>query len=1117
MHPLVLSVAVLGLSALIAASIAVYAWRHRSARGSVYFGLLMVALAFYSLTIAFELLCAGLPAKIFWSKFQYVGSAGLAPLWLLFSISYGGHDGWLSPRRIALLRLLPAVVLLFVFTNEWHGLVWPSAYLLPNNPAGLAYYEHGPASWALILYSYVLLAVGTAVLLLTAVRSAGVYKRQTATLIAAVLLPWVGNLFYFLRVAPFEGFDVAPIFFGLSSGIMAWGIIRFRLFQITPVAYDTVLACMTEGLIILDQEGRIVDMNRTAEGYVGRARQAVGKPIATAAPFGAQVREHMEGSIIVHANNSSGNGPSARWFEVNAGLLPANPQQAGRRLLLIRDISESVAAQEELARESRFRSAIIESVGQGVSVCHPIEDFPFFEFTVWNDHMTHITGYSMEEINRGGWAQTLYPDRESQERMAKRIAALRRGIHLQAEEMEITRKDGHRTTIALSTSPVRSPDDHMHILAVLSDMSAQELYDFALESAVQLTKSEVGYLHRVNEDESTIQLTAWNRAAKEQCEAVYETHYPLEKAGIWADSARLRQAVIHNDYQGCPEKHGYPEGHPHVRRHLSVPLIAGQKVVMIIGVGNKSSDYGDDDVKHLTIVANELEKTLARRRADEALRKLSLAVEQSPASIIITNAQGNIEYVNRRFVEVTGYEADEVLGQNPRILKSGETPPEEYVKLWQTISAGQTWFGELINKKKSGEHFVEWASISPLVDSHGSATHFVAVKEDLSGRKALEAQLLQAQKMESVGRLAGGVAHDFNNMLAAILGYAELAKGEVEQGGPAYYSLGEIEKAASRSADLTRQLLAFARKQVISPRVINLTELVTGSVKMLGRLVGEDLELVVKTAPRLWSVRMDPSQVDQVLTNLVVNARDAIPGVGVITIELANVDLDGEQAAVCPDAQPGHFVRLSVIDTGEGMAEDVVLHIFEPFFTTKAQGKGTGLGLATVYGIVKQNNGFIDVESKPGTGTAFRVYLPRHDDVSAVELPLPQSRVKSGTESLLVVEDEMALLNLTRRILESHGYTVWTASHPRDAIELARAHGTKIQLLITDVVMPDMDGKQLSVHVKEFIPGLKCLFMSGYHDNIMLQHGIPDDELFYLEKPFSPRILAEKVRAVLDR
>ena len=506
-----------------------------------------------------------------------------------------------------------------------------------------------------------------------------------------------------------------------------------------------------------------------------------------------------------------------------------------------------------------------------------------------------------------------------------------------------------------------------------------------------------------------------------------------------------------------------------------------------------------------------------RKGAEAERERLMAAIEQAGEIVIITDPEGTIQYVNPAFAAVTGYTREEAVGKTPRILKSGRQDAAFYRDLWETVTSGRTWEGRLVNKRKDGSLYSEDATISPVRDTSGRIVNYVAVKRDITEQLRLADQFEQAQKMESVGRLAGGVAHDFNNMLGVILGYAEIALYEANPRTPLHESLTEIRKAARRSADLTRQLLAFARKQTIDPRVLDLNETVEGMLKMLRRLIGEDIELTWRPAVDLERVKMDPAQIDQILANLCVNARDAIAGVGRLAIETANVSLDRDYCAAHAGVVPGEFVMLTVSDDGCGMDEETRRRLFEPFFTTKETGKGTGLGLSTVYGIVKQNNGFLCVYSEPGRGTTFKIYLPRHtceiaETRTAGAVEFPQGR----GETVLLVEDEPSMLNMGRGMLERLGYTVLTADGPGEAIRLAGEHVHEIHLLMTDVIMPEMNGRQLAERLLAGRPGLKCLYMSGYTADVIAHHGVLEEGVQFIQKPFSMKELAAKVRGMMN-
>jgi CheY-like chemotaxis protein len=360
------------------------------------------------------------------------------------------------------------------------------------------------------------------------------------------------------------------------------------------------------------------------------------------------------------------------------------------------------------------------------------------------------------------------------------------------------------------------------------------------------------------------------------------------------------------------------------------------------------------------------------------------------------------------------------------------------------------------------------------------------------------------------------VAHDFNNMLGIILGYTEMALDQVDPKQPLHANLEEIRKATNRSADLTRQLLAFARKQTVAPKLLDLNETVEGTLKMLRRLIGEDIDLDWRPKTDLWPVKVDPSQIDQILANLCINARDAISGVGKLTIETGNNTFDEDYCATHAYFVPGEYVMLAVSDDGCGLDKETLVHIFEPFFTTKEFGKGTGLGLSTVYGIVKQNNGFINVYSEQGQGTAFSIYLPRHvGKADQIQRYTPVESVAHGHETILLVEDEPSILNMTTMMLERQGYTVLAASTPGEAIRMAREHAGKIHLLMTDVVMPEMNGRDLARNLLSRYPHLKRLFMSEYTANVIAHHGVLDPDVHFIQKPFSIQNLASAVRGVM--
>ena len=531
----------------------------------------------------------------------------------------------------------------------------------------------------------------------------------------------------------------------------------------------------------------------------------------------------------------------------------------------------------------------------------------------------------------------------------------------------------------------------------------REFLDNALNEAVKLTDSTVGYIYFYHEERQEFELNSWSKEVMIECTVLeYQSIYHLDKTGIWGEAVRQRKPIVVNDFTTENSlRKGYPRGHVHLTRFMTVPIFSNDKIVAVVGVANKASDYDEENVLQLTLLMNSVWKHVESKRGEEE-------------------------------------------------------------------------------------------------------------------RDKLESQLHQAQKMESVGSLAGGVAHDFNNKLSVILGCTYLASAESDPAKQRHF-LEEIRKAAEQSADLTRQLLAFARKQTIVPKVLDLNETVTGMLKMLSRLIGEDIHLTWQPEPNLWLLKFDPSQVDQILANLCVNARDSISRDGKIIIETGNSIIDEVYCARHVDVLPGEYVWLAVSDNGCGMNKETMDRIFEPFFTTKEAGKGTGLGLATVFGIVKQNQGFINVDSEPGTGTTFTIYLPRYvgQSVQNNKDNLVMS-APVGLETILIVEDELAILNMASTLLSKQGYTVLSANTHQEAIRLAKENAGEISLLITDVIMPEMNGKDLAQKLLSLYPQLKKLFMSGYTADAIAQHGVLDEGVNFIQKPFSLAALATKVREVLD-
>ena len=554
------------------------------------------------------------------------------------------------------------------------------------------------------------------------------------------------------------------------------------------------------------------------------------------------------------------------------------------------------------------------------------------------------------------------------------------------------------------------------------------------------------------------------------------------------------------------------------RSLLVAPLVIDGAVIGSIGLDSFDSRvFTNEETALVSSVATQVALALNRAKMNETRQRLETAIEQTADSVLMTEPDGTIVYVNPAFERVSGFTRKESIGHRPNILSSGRHSRDFYEQMWNTLKSGREWRGRFENLRKDGSIYIEDAVINPIVGESGEILNFVAVKRDISREVELESQYRQSQKMEGIGRLAGGVAHDFNNLLAAIMGYSELALAALPEGHPVYADLVEVRKTADRAASLTRQLLVFARRQISEYKVVSLNRIVASMAKLFHRIIGEHIEFKTFLDPEAGKIKADQAQLEQVLMNLVVNAKDAMKDGGSLSILSRNIILEHSLVDRYGKLKPGEYVSVEVRDTGSGMNDEVLTHLFEPFFTTKERSEGTGLGLATSYGIVAQHQGHISVHSRPDEGTSVTIYLPR---VSTEESGSYEEKVSAhipgGTETILIVEDEPAVLKIASRILQGKGYLVLEASGGEDALVLARNHESQIQLMITDVVMPRIGGRELAERISRTRPALKVLFMSGYLDDTVKQHGFKGDSLELLQKPFTPNDLASTVRRILD-
>jgi PAS domain S-box-containing protein len=518
----------------------------------------------------------------------------------------------------------------------------------------------------------------------------------------------------------------------------------------------------------------------------------------------------------------------------------------------------------------------------------------------------------------------------------------------------------------------------------------------------------------------------------------------------------------------------------------------------------------DKPVSEVAVYAREITE---QKKSQADLGKLFQAIQQSPMSVVITDRDGTIEYVNPEFTKVTGYTRTEAIGRNPRILNSGRTPPEQYAELWETISAGGVWRGEFLNKKKNGELFWELASIAP-VNEGDKITNFVAVKEDITERREVEEQLRHSQKMQAVGQLTGGIAHDFNNLLAIIMGNLQLLEERVSGDAKTQEFLADALWSAKRGGELTHRLLAFARKQPLKPTVIDLNDVVRGMTGLLRRTLGASIRIEELLTADLWKAVADPGELEQVLVNLAVNSRDAMRSAGTLTLATRNAILDEDYAEQYEEVTPGEYVLLAVTDTGTGMPPEIADRVFEPFFTTKGVGQGSGLGLSMVYGFVKQSVGHVSLYSRLGQGASVKLYLPRALSPMEDEGPPDVPPGELGEKVVLVVEDEQKLRKVAANMLDRLGLRSMQAGTAKDAMDLLA--GTHADVLFTDIDLPGgMSGTELAAAAQELDPNIKVLFTTGYAREAVLHDRWLQAKAPWLLKPYSHRELGRELKALL--
>ncbi len=856
-------------------------------------------------------------------------------------------------------------------------------------------------------------------------------------------------------------------------------------------------------ILRMDPQGQVTFFNEFAQCFFGYGEEEIlgQNMVGTIVPRTEKTGRDLEVMILDigkhpehYTNNENENmkhNGEKVWIAWTNKAIVDDQGKVTEILCIGNDISPRKKMEEELRKTSNNLQAVINASPLPI-ISLDLEG----RVTMWNPAAQRVFGWEAQEVL--GWPLPIVP--ENQEEAFRQLWQR----HMQGEsfsrmELQRQRKDGSLIDVSLSTATLYDFQGRVTgVMVVLEDISEHRRAAEALRESEERFKllfeyaPDAYFLHDlegnfINGNKAAEQMVGYCR--EELIGRNFLTVALLEPHQIPLAAEFLAQAN-QGQFAGPAE--------------FTLNRKDGEKVTAEL----KSIPVNIQGENLMLGIARDI---TARQEAEEAFKNL---VVNSPIGIFIIQGR-EVKLVNPGLQRITGYREDELIGKDSSgcVVSGFKEMVEENTSRMLKGESDLPFEFPIITK--SGE--IKWVMETVASTQYKGHRATLAYLTDISERKRLEAQLLQAQKMEAVGRLAGGVAHDFNNLLMAIMGYGEIMLLDLHPDAPLFHYTQDIMKVAERAVGLTRQLLAFSRKQILHPRIINLNTVILDLEKMLRPMIGEDIDLalVLDSAPR--AIKADPGQIEQVIMNLAVNARDAMPRGGKLTIETANVELNREYAGKYPGVPPGSYVMLAVKDHGDGIDAETLSHIFEPFFTTKEADKGTGLGLSTVYGIVKQSEGHIEVDSKLGEGTTFKIYLPQVEGApEAAPARADLSTPLWGSETVLVVEDEDILLVVVSRFLRIYGYTVLEARHGGEALLICEGHQGPIHLLLADVVMPQMSGQELSDRLTSLHPEMKVLYMSGYSEDAVIHQGVLEAGAPFLQKPFKPETLAQKVREVLD-